>query len=224
MMLTRRRGHSHRQRTRGRRQGDRDWVVDAYADALKAHPTHGLRDAIIHANVPTDHAIKMMAMLEKTDDAGLSGGAGALLWWIGDTHTRAISGPSGTSGSSRSRFTSTTASNGAAGRITASRPAWRRPLRPVGVGRAPDVCRHVWHNAVRHGGSRRHPRRAGSRIHDLGRAPAVSGASGRFTGSRQRMPTIAVWIANILTMPSKDLKDLSCELNIDLPARSWFKK
>ncbi len=63
-----------------------DWVVDAYADALKAHPTHGLRDAIIHANVPTDHAIKMMAMLEKTYDAGYPEAQAPFLWWIGDTY------------------------------------------------------------------------------------------------------------------------------------------
>jgi predicted amidohydrolase YtcJ len=35
-----------------------DWVVDTYAEALKATPKKGLRHSIIHANVPTDHAIK----------------------------------------------------------------------------------------------------------------------------------------------------------------------
>ena len=63
-----------------------DWVVDAYAEALKAHPTQGLRHSIIHANVPTDHAIKTMAMLEKTYDAGYPEAQATFLWWIGDTY------------------------------------------------------------------------------------------------------------------------------------------
>jgi len=68
--------------------GDRgiDWVVDAYADALKAHPTKGLRHSIIHANVPTDHAIKVMADLQKTYDAGYPEAQAPFLWWIGDTY------------------------------------------------------------------------------------------------------------------------------------------
>ena len=39
--------------------GDRgiDWVVDSYVEALKEKPTKGLRHGIIHANIPTDHAI-----------------------------------------------------------------------------------------------------------------------------------------------------------------------
>jgi hypothetical protein len=63
-----------------------DWVVDTYAEALKAHPTHGLRHAIIHANVPTDHAITTMAMLQKTYDSGYPEAQSTFLWWIGDTY------------------------------------------------------------------------------------------------------------------------------------------
>jgi len=53
--------------------GDRaiDWVVDTYAEALKARPTKGLRHGIIHCNCPTDHALDLMASLQKQYDAAL---------------------------------------------------------------------------------------------------------------------------------------------------------
>jgi predicted amidohydrolase YtcJ len=68
--------------------GDRgiDYVVDTYAAALKAHPIKGLRHSIIHANVPTDHAIAVMAELQKTLDAGYPEAQAPFLWWIGDTY------------------------------------------------------------------------------------------------------------------------------------------
>jgi hypothetical protein len=68
--------------------GDRaiDWVVDSYALALKAHPTRGLRLSIIHANTPTDHAIAVMADLQKRYDAGIPESQGAFAWWIGDIY------------------------------------------------------------------------------------------------------------------------------------------
>jgi predicted amidohydrolase YtcJ len=68
--------------------GDRgiDVVMDAYADALKAHPIKGLRHSIIHANIPTDAAIKKMAEMQKTFDAGYPEAQAPFLWWIGDTY------------------------------------------------------------------------------------------------------------------------------------------
>jgi len=68
--------------------GDRgmDVVVDAYADALRARPTRGLRHSIIHANLPTSHAIETMAMLQKTYDAGYPELQPPFMWWIGDTY------------------------------------------------------------------------------------------------------------------------------------------
>jgi predicted amidohydrolase YtcJ len=68
--------------------GDRgiDFVVDTFAEALKAHPAKGLRHSIIHANVPTDHAMRVMASLQKTYDAGYPEAQAPFLWWIGDTY------------------------------------------------------------------------------------------------------------------------------------------
>jgi predicted amidohydrolase YtcJ len=68
--------------------GDRaiDWVVDSYDQMLKATPTRGLRHGIIHGNTPTDHAIDVMARLQKTFDAGYPEAQAPFLWWIGDNY------------------------------------------------------------------------------------------------------------------------------------------
>lgn len=68
--------------------GDRaiDWVVDSYAEALKAKPTKGLRHSIIHANIPSDHAIAVMTDLQKASDAGYPEPSASFTWWLGDTY------------------------------------------------------------------------------------------------------------------------------------------
>jgi predicted amidohydrolase YtcJ len=68
--------------------GDRtiDLVVDSYADAIRSNPKHGLRHAIIHANIPTDHALDVMATLQRDYDAGYPEPSATFTWWIGDTY------------------------------------------------------------------------------------------------------------------------------------------
>jgi predicted amidohydrolase YtcJ len=68
--------------------GDRaiDWVVDTYAQVLSETPTMGLRHSIIHANIPSDHAIEAMAALEKRYDAAYPEAQAPFMWWIGDTY------------------------------------------------------------------------------------------------------------------------------------------
>ncbi|MFO1465364.1 MAG: amidohydrolase family protein [Steroidobacteraceae bacterium] len=68
--------------------GDRaiDWVVDSYAQAEQAKPTRGLRHSIIHANIPSDHALDTMAMLQKRYDAGYPEVQAPFTWWIGDNY------------------------------------------------------------------------------------------------------------------------------------------
>jgi predicted amidohydrolase YtcJ len=68
--------------------GDRaiDWVVDTYAAALAARPTRGLRHGIIHDNTPTDHAIDVMARLQKEFDAGYPESQAPFTWWLGDNY------------------------------------------------------------------------------------------------------------------------------------------
>ncbi len=68
--------------------GDRamDWVVDTYALVEKEHPLPGLRHSIIHANLPTPHALDVMADLQKKYDAGYPEMQAEFLWWIGDNY------------------------------------------------------------------------------------------------------------------------------------------
>lgn len=68
--------------------GDRaiDEVVDTYAAVLRETPTAGLRHSVIHANIPTDHAIATMARLQRENDAGYPESQAPFIWWIGDTY------------------------------------------------------------------------------------------------------------------------------------------
>ena len=68
--------------------GDRaiDWVVDTYAQVLAAHPNQHLRHAIIHANTPSDHALQVMASLQRKYDAGYPETQAPFTWWIGDNY------------------------------------------------------------------------------------------------------------------------------------------
>ena len=68
--------------------GDRamDWVVDTYALVEKEHPQPGVRHSIIHANLPTPHALDVIAELQKKYDAGYPEMQPEFLWWIGDIY------------------------------------------------------------------------------------------------------------------------------------------
>jgi predicted amidohydrolase YtcJ len=68
--------------------GDRamDWVVDTYALVEQEQPRRGLRHSIIHANLPTPHAIEVMADLQRKYDAGYPEMQPEFLWWIGDIY------------------------------------------------------------------------------------------------------------------------------------------
>ena len=68
--------------------GDRgiDWTIDTYAEVLKEKPTRGLRHAISHCNTPTDHAINLMAELQKKYDAGYPEAQSTFMWWLGDNY------------------------------------------------------------------------------------------------------------------------------------------
>jgi predicted amidohydrolase YtcJ len=68
--------------------GDRamDWVVDTYAQVEQEQPHPGLRHSIIHANLPTHHALDVMADLQRKYDAGYPEMQPGFLWWIGDIY------------------------------------------------------------------------------------------------------------------------------------------
>lgn len=68
--------------------GDRtiDLVVDSYVEAMRENPKKGLRHSIIHCNIPTEHALKAMAELQRDFDAGYPEPSATFTWWIGDTY------------------------------------------------------------------------------------------------------------------------------------------
>lgn len=68
--------------------GDRaiDWTMDSYAAALAANPQQGRRHGIIHANIPSDRALDMMADFQRRYDAGYPEPSATFTWWIGDTY------------------------------------------------------------------------------------------------------------------------------------------
>jgi predicted amidohydrolase YtcJ len=63
-----------------------DWVVDTYDQAMRENPKKGLRHGIIHSNIPTDHAIDVMARLQRDFDAGYPEPSATFTWWLGDTY------------------------------------------------------------------------------------------------------------------------------------------
>jgi predicted amidohydrolase YtcJ len=62
-----------------------DATVDAYAAALKATPKTGLRHSIIHAHIPTPHALAVMGDLQRRYDAGYPEAQAEFLWMLGDS-------------------------------------------------------------------------------------------------------------------------------------------
>ena len=59
---------------------------ELYDKMLAAKPTRGLRHGIIHDNTPTDHAIDVMARLQKEFDAGYPESQAPFAWWLGDNY------------------------------------------------------------------------------------------------------------------------------------------
>ena len=53
---------------------------------MRENPKKGLRHGIIHANIPTDHAIDVMAKLQHEFDAGYPEPSATFTWWLGDTY------------------------------------------------------------------------------------------------------------------------------------------
>ncbi len=74
--------------------GDRtiDTVVDDYAEALRRNPRKDMRHSIIHANLPTEHALEAIAALQRDFGAGYPESSPSFNWWFGDTY-RANLGP-----------------------------------------------------------------------------------------------------------------------------------
>jgi predicted amidohydrolase YtcJ len=192
--------------------GDRaiDWVVDTYAEVLKEKPTRGLRHSIIHANLPTDHAIAVMASLQKEYDAGYPEAQAPFMWWIGDTYA-------GNFGPERSQ------------RLEPFKTWLAKGVRWAG-GSDYDVTPF----AARYGiwaSIEREPLKGLYGAHPFGTAEAIDvhtalrsysawAAQQLFLEDKigtiepGKQADIAVWDHDLYTMPAADIKNLKCELTL----------
>ena len=192
--------------------GDRaiDWVVDTYAQVLHEQPTPGLRHSIIHANFPTDHAIDVMATLQKRFDAGYPEVQPTFIWWIGDNY---------------------------AGNLGASRASRLEPLKTFfarGVNWSGGSDFDVTPIPARYGlwaAVERQTAKGTYGPHPFGTAESVDvhAALRAYTALSARQlfledrigslepgkeADIAVWDRNIYSMPAAAIKDLRCEMTL----------
>ena len=192
--------------------GDRaiDWVVDTYAQVLDETPTQGLRHSIIHANIPSDHAIKTMAALEKRYDAAYPEAQAPFMWWIGDTYA-------GNFGPERSL------------RLVPLQSFLRNGIRWGGgsdYSVTPLAARYgLWASVEREtakGAYGRHPFGTAESvdIHTALRSYTAWGARQLFLEDRigsleiGKDADIAVWDRDMYTMPSRELRDLKCTMTL----------
>ena len=192
--------------------GDRaiDWVVDTHAQVLGETPTIGLRHSIIHANIPSDHAIATMAALEKKYDAGYPEAQAPFMWWIGDTYA----GNFGPERSSRLVPLHTFLNNGI---------RWGGgsdyPVTPI-------AARYgLWSSVEREtlkGTFGKHPFGTAESvdIRTALRSYTAWGARQLFLEDRigsleiGKEADIAVWEGNMYTMPAAKLHDLKCTMTL----------
>ena len=193
--------------------GDRaiDWVVDTYAAMLAAKPTRGLRHGIIHDNTPTDHAIDVMARLQKEFDAGYPESQAAVHLVARRQLRRQPRRRAGPAAESVPHLREEGDQVG--GRLRLRRDAVPGALRPVVVGRAQGAERHLRRDAVRHGRVGGHQDGA-ALVHDLGRAPDLSWTNRVGSIEAGKDADIAVWDRNMYEVPTDALKDLKCELTL----------
>ena len=192
--------------------GDRaiDWAVDTYAEVLRETPTQGLRHSIIHANIPSEHAIRTMAELEQRYDAGYPEVQAPFLWWIGDTYAANF----GPVRAARLVPLASFAKNGIRWGGGSDYPVTPLPARYG-----------LWASLERE------TLKGGSGLHPFGRAEAVDihialrsytgwGASQLFLEQRigslekGKEADIAVWEQDMYEMPSAELRNLRCSMTL----------
>ncbi len=189
--------------------GDRaiDWVVDTYALLLKETPTPGLRHTIIHAYLPTPHAVTTMATLQKQYDAAYPEVQPGFLWWIGKTISASL-GPDRLphtmplrtyldnnvrwGGGSDYYVTPLAARYGLWASVERETIAGTHPF---GTSEAVDV-----HTALR--------------SYTAWAAPLLFLEDKVGTLEPGKRADIALWDSNLYTTPPEKLKDLKCEMTI----------
>ncbi|MEO7085072.1 MAG: amidohydrolase [Gemmatimonadaceae bacterium] len=192
--------------------GDRaiDWVVDSYAEAEKENPIPGLRHAIIHANIPSDHAISVMADLQKRYDAGYPEPSASFMWWLGDTYAANF----GTARSRRLNPFKTYLDKGmiwANGSDFTVTPFPARYAIWSAVAREPLLGTH---------GKQPFGSAESVDVHTALRAVTIWAAHQMFLekkiGSIEvgKYADLAVWDRDLYTVPTAQLKDLQCQMTV----------
>ncbi|MDP2959754.1 MAG: amidohydrolase family protein [Longimicrobiales bacterium] len=187
-----------------------DWVVDSYAAALEANPVRGLRHGIIHANIPTDHALDVMARLQKDFDAGFPEPSATFMWWIGDTYA-------GNFGPERSQ------------RLDPFRTFLSKGIRWAGgsdYGVTPFPARYgIWASVARETergvyGPTPFGTAESVGVRDALRSYTAWGAHQFFMEDRigslepGKYADIAVWDRNPYEVPTGELRDMKCEMTL----------
>jgi len=189
--------------------GDRaiDWVADTYAAALRSNPRPGLRLSIIHANFPTDHAIAVMANLQKRLDSGIPETQAEFMWWLGDGYPSAL-------GVARSQRMIPLHTYLDRGMIWAGGSDADVTPFPARYGLWASVARQTLNGQTPFGISQ------SVNIHAALRSYTIWAARQLFleqqTGSLERGKSadIAVWDRDPYSVPTDQLKDLSCDLTV----------
>jgi hypothetical protein len=187
-----------------------DWVVDTYAKVLGEDPVKDLRHSIIHANIPTDHALAVMADLQQKYQAGYPELQAPFMWWIGDNYAGNF-GPERSlrleplksliarhilfSGGSDNDVTPLPARYGIWASVVRETLAGTYGLHPFGTAEAIDV-----HAALK--------------SYTAWAAPQLF--LEKHIGSLEvgKQADLAVWASDPYTIPSAELKDLRCELTL----------
>jgi predicted amidohydrolase YtcJ len=192
--------------------GDRamDWVVDTYAQVEQEQPHPGLRHSIIHANLPTPHALEVMASLQKAYDAGYPEMQPEFLWWIGDIYA-------GNYGPKRDQHLEPFNTLRARGIIWAGGSDYSVTPLPARFG--------LWASAAREtlkGTYGPHPFGTAEAVdmHTALRAYTAWAARQMFLenkiGSLEvgKRADIAVWDRDLYTVPTEQIKDLKCLMTL----------
>jgi len=192
--------------------GDRaiDFVVDTYAEVLRARPTRGLRHSIIHANVPTDHAIDVMAELQRTFDAAYPEAQAPFMWWIGDTYA----GNFGPARSARLMPFQTYVKKGV---VWAGGSDYSVTPYPARYGLWSSVVRRTLrgtYGETAFGTAEAVDIRAALRSYTIWAARQLFLEDRIGSLEAGKDADIAVWTRNPYTMPADDLQHLRCELTL----------
>ena len=192
--------------------GDRaiNWVVDTYAEVLKDKPTPGLRHSIIHANIPSDHAIQTMAALEKQYDAGYPEAQAEFMYWIGDTYA----GNFGQSRNQRLMPLRTYMNRGVQWAGGSDYPVTPFPAR---LGLWSSMARETLNGTY---GKQPFGTAEAVDIHTALRSYTTWGAHQLFLDKRigslepGKDADIAIWDRDIYTVPMNQVKDMKCKMTI----------